>query len=162
MIAPDGDAVALAPALLTTLAAVAAAMATARDRWWIIGSAAVALHGGDAGPVADVDVVLGIGDARRVFSQLGLEPRHGAPHPDFRSRLFATWHRSALPVEYMAGFHHRTGGVWRPVAPVTRTEVLVTGGSVFVPGREELIALLADFGRPKDIARAESLGRRPL
>ena len=27
---------------------------------------------------------------------------------------------------------------------------------------EELIALLADFGRPKDIARAESLGRRPL
>jgi hypothetical protein len=50
-------------ALGETLARVADALAGARHPWWIIGSAAVALHGADV-TVGDVDVLLGEEDAR--------------------------------------------------------------------------------------------------
>jgi hypothetical protein len=51
------------PELGETLARVADALAEARQPWWIIGSAAVALHGADV-TVGDVDVLLGEADAR--------------------------------------------------------------------------------------------------
>ena len=52
-----------------TLARVAAAMAQAgaRDHWWIIGSAAVVLHGVDTS-VADVDLLLSPADAERLLA----------------------------------------------------------------------------------------------
>lgn len=44
------------PALSASLSAIGSVMAEAHDPWWIIASAAVALHGADPGHVSDVDV----------------------------------------------------------------------------------------------------------
>lgn len=53
----------IGPPLLATLNAVGNIMVEARDAWWIIASAGVALHGADRGHVGDVDVLLSVDDA---------------------------------------------------------------------------------------------------
>lgn len=132
-------------------------MAAARDPWWIISSAAVALHGADAGEVADVDVLLSEADARAILPGIGIECLPGPEHPAFRSGIFAAWTGTALPVEFMAEFSHFSGGAWVPVQPVTRKAVDVGGATVFIPEPAELHAMLTGFGRPKDLVRARSL-----
>ena len=144
-------------ALGRTLRAVGEEMRAAHDPWWVIASAAVALHGVDLDDVADVDVLLSIGDARRLFAALDIAPHPQADHPQFRSDLFGTWMAAPLPVELMAGFRYRTEHGWHAVRPQTRVAVDVEGVSVFVPDRAELGVLLRDFGRPKDRVRAARL-----
>ena len=143
--------------LTASLHAVAAAMAVARDPWWVITSAAVALHGADPGPVADVDVLLSVEDAQRILPSIGVEVRQGSAHPDFRSSVFGTWIDPPLPVEFMAGFHHRSASDWHRVAPSTRQPIDIEGSTVFVPEKAELKRMLEAFGRPKDIERARLL-----
>ena len=144
-------------ALDASLRAVAPVMALAEDHWWIIGSAAVALHGADIDRIRDVDIVLSVADATRILSELGITPNAGAAHPDFRSTIFATWTAPALAIEFMADFHCRSGDAWLPVLPATRREVSGKGWTVFVPEKEELGAILATFGRPKDSERLRLL-----
>lgn len=148
----------LAPNFAQTLQAVAQAMAGAHDPWWIIGSAAVALHG--AGPliVADVDVLLSPVDALRLLPGLGVDPMRGSDHPAFRSEVFGTWRAHPLPVEFMAGFRHRRGADWVPVAPRTREAVHLGSAALHVPSRDELLEIIVSFGRPKDRVRARLLG----
>lgn len=148
---------AVSPALSASLSAIGNVMAEAHDPWWIIASAAVALHGADAGHVADVDVLLSVADARRILPVIGLEPRQGSAHAAFRSSIFGTWTGTALPVEFMADFHRRSGEAWSPVRPATRQRVEVGDVAVYVPEKTELQAMLAAFGRPKDMERARSL-----
>jgi len=63
---------ALDPALTAPLAAVAAAASEAAGHWWVIGSAAAALHGAEAGLVGDVDLLFAEpGDARRMLAGWG-------------------------------------------------------------------------------------------
>lgn len=133
-------------------------MVEAREPWWIIGSAAVALHGADPGHVADVDVLLSPADARRILPTIGVELQQGSAHAAFRSSIFGTWSgTTSLPVEFMADFHRRSGEAWLPVQPATRRYIDVDGVVAFVPERAELQAILAAFGRPKDLERAKSL-----
>lgn len=132
-------------------------MADARDDWWLIGSAAVALHGADPGIIADVDVVLSEADARRIFTFQGIPSAPGIADERFVSRLFATWTETPLPVEFMAGLHRSAGGVWQPVRPRTRVAVERDGWRVFVPARTELAEILCSFGRPKDLRRLAAL-----
>ncbi|WP_147276284.1 hypothetical protein [Sphingomonas aracearum] len=139
------------------MTAVGRIMAGACDPWWVIASAAVALHGADPGHVADVDVLLSVADARRILPAIGVELQGGSAHPAFRSSIFGRWTGTALPVEFMADFHHRSDGAWLPVRPATRQSVEVEGAMVFVPEKGELQAMLTAFGRPKDMARARSL-----
>jgi hypothetical protein len=143
--------------LVTAVRAVGEAMASAYDPWWIIASAAVALHGADAGAVGDVDVLLSRSDALRILPKIGVEPAGGSESAGFVSGIFATWRRAALPVEFMADFTYRCGSTWITVAPTTRQAIDVAGSTVFVPDRAELHRLLLAFGRPKDLARARSL-----
>lgn len=144
--------------LTTALQAVGALMRAARDPWWVITSAAVALHGADAGPVGDIDVLLSVDDAKCILPTLGVEPAAGAAHRDFRSGLFGTWHGTVLPVEFMADFAYRSPTGWMPVEPVTRQRIDIAGTTLFVPDRAELRHLFQAFGRPKDLARARALG----
>ncbi len=132
-------------------------MGEARDPWWIITSAAVALHGADAGHIADVDVLLSKADARHILPVIGIEPRKGAKSAAFRSSIFGTWTAAALPVEFMADFHRRSNEAWIPVLPATRQRIEVGGAIVYVPERTELQEILIAFGRPKDLERARSL-----
>ncbi|WCT73822.1 hypothetical protein PQ455_00905 [Sphingomonas naphthae] len=143
--------------LRATLAQVAAAMAEARDPWWIIGSAAVALHGATT-TIADVDVLTSARDAHAFLTQTGGAAVEAATDPHFRSALFGRWHGPPLPVEVMGDLHLNEGG-WRMVELKTRQSMEVAGATLFIPSREELIALLHRFGRPKDFARAALLER---
>ncbi|WP_375428054.1 hypothetical protein [uncultured Sphingomonas sp.] len=147
----------VSPALSTSLNAIGNIMVQTHDPWWIIASAAVALHGANPGHVADIDVLLSVADARRILPTIGIEPRQGSAHAAFRSSIFGTWTGTALPVEFMADFHRRSGEAWLPVQPAARQSVEVEGVVVFVPDRAELQAMLAAFGRPKDMERAQSL-----
>lgn len=139
--------------LQATLSQVALALAEARSKWWVIGSAAVMLHGEDPGPVGDVDILLGVPDARRIFSVLGLPVAPGRADDLFRSALFARWIAPPVPVEFMAGLELCSDGNWAAVRPRTRVAL----GSVFAPGREEMVSILTRFGRKKDLRRAALL-----
>lgn len=128
----------VSPAVSASLKTVGDAMVESHDPWWIIASAAVALHGADPGHVVDVDVLMSVPDARRILPSIGIELRHGSAHAAFRSSVFGTWNGTVLPVEFMAGFHRRSGEAWLPVLPVTRRPVEIHGVLVFVPERLEL------------------------
>lgn len=143
--------------LAASLEAVAAVMKAAHDPWWIIASAAVALHGADPGRVGDVDVLLGIEDAMRILPTIGVTAERGSAHPDFRSAIFGVWRAAPLAIEFMAGFSYRDGAGWQPVRPESRECIDVRGAMLFVPSRTELRDLLRAFGRPKDIERARRL-----
>lgn len=148
-------------ALRATLETVAQAMTAAEDPWWIIGSAAVALHGGAPITVADVDVLASVRDARGLAARLGLAADPGSGDALFRSAVFVRWNGLPMPVEAMAGFDVMVSGAWEPVWPVTRAWIAVGDGEVAVPSRAELRALLVAFGRGKDLARVTLLDEAP-
>ena len=144
-----------------TLAALSDVMASANEDWWLIGSAAVALHGADPGGIADVDVLLSDADAGAILPRLGLPAVAGSQHHQFASAIFGTWRAGFLAVEFMAGLCQCIDGIWHPVQPLTRLEKCGEGWRVFVPDREELATILRSFGRPKDLARLAALTGRP-
>ncbi|MGX1787549.1 hypothetical protein ACWIGM_12445 [Bosea sp. NPDC055332] len=143
--------------LVETFVSVAAIMATARDPWWIIASAAAALHGASPITVADVDILLSVEDINRILPVLGIEPYQGPPNPLFRSQVLAKWPAPPVPVDLMAGFEHRVGNAWHPVLPATRQALTIDGATVYVPERDELRNIIEGFGRPKDLERARLL-----
>lgn len=147
----------LAPDLRETLVMVAEAMRDARNPWWVIASAAVALHGVEVVEVGDVDLVMSVGDARRLMDALGVTPIEDGVSSLFRSTLFGRWETPPLVVEIMAGFHVATATGWMEVLPWTRMPVLVEGCAIYVPERAELAGMLRLFGRPKDLERARLL-----
>ena len=146
----------LPPDLRDTLVRVAGAMAYARDPWWIIGSAAVVLHGA-ATSVADVDLMTSARDARAFLDRTG-GVLIDAPHDHFRSSPFGRWPAPPLAVEVMGDLRLHEEGGWRHVELASREAVPVGNMQLFVPARGELIALLHRFGREKDLARAMLLG----
>ncbi|MFC0590850.1 hypothetical protein ACFFF7_15705 [Novosphingobium aquiterrae] len=147
----------LPPPLRETLVRVAVAMAPAAGPWWIISSAAVALHGADPGPVGDVDVLIDLRDAEHVLTALHLPVRSGTGNGLFRSAVFANWHGPPLPVEIFAGFQLCEGGAWHDIVPASREQVAVDEHTLWIPSRAELQAMLLRFGREKDRARAAVL-----
>jgi hypothetical protein len=147
----------LPPDLRQTLVIVAQTMRDARDPWWVISSAAVALHGVAAITVADVDVLMSVEDALRVLAQLRVAPAKAAASPVFRSAVFGQWTAPPLVVEIMAGFHVATASGWTKVLPRTRVPIRVEEAIVYVPRRDELAEMLRLFGRPKDLERVRLL-----
>lgn len=144
--------------LRQTLSMTADAMARARDPWWVISSAAVALHGATPIAVGDVDVLTSVADARRVMRALGVVPVEDGRNALFRSTVFGRWKAAPLVVEIMAEFRVATAAGWTALMPRTRVRIAVEERDVFVPEREELAAMLRMFGRPKDLERARLLG----
>ena len=154
----------MTPELRATLLDVAGAMASFSQGWWIIGSAGVALHGVEAGPVKDVDLLVDEALAGAVLDRLGVVPLDMPPDPLFRSAVFARWTAPPVPVEVMAGFCVAEANAWHPVKPRSRERIMLDGNALFVPDRAELLGLFRQFGRPKDAARAaalEAAGARP-
>jgi hypothetical protein len=136
---------------------VAELAADASDDWWIIGSAAVALHGAQVPAVRDIDLLMSARDAERFLKRVGGRERAGKPSAKFRSDVFGTWVDPPLPVEVMGGFSLAIAGEWCPVLPETRERKTIGGQVLFVPSAAELKAMLLSFGRPKDIDRASLL-----
>lgn len=143
--------------LVETCALVADAARDARDDWWIIGSAAVALHGSDVGRVKDLDLMMSARDAEALLSRVGSPSRAPPASGRFRSQVFGVWSKPPIPVEVFGGFWMAADGGWREVFFSTREPVTVAGARLYVPSAAELGALLRSFGRPKDFARAKLL-----
>lgn len=140
-----------------SLIMVAQALQSAQDPWWIIGSAAVALHGGDPGAIADIDVIVSRRDIDALYDQLPLTSTPDEGKTMFSSDRFGRWTAPPLQVEFMAGLTHLSEGHWHAVTPTSRQMVQLDGHALFLPERAELIAILHRFGRDKDIARAATL-----
>ncbi|HYC63749.1 MAG TPA: hypothetical protein VEC14_03375 [Reyranellaceae bacterium] len=149
---------ALSPEATRTLVAVAELLKGARDPWWVLGGAAVALHGLDI-EVADVDVLMSARDLGKVLATLGIARQDSVAIDRFRSDIWARWTAQPLTVDLIAGFQVKVGDRWTAIAPKTREVAIVEGRTLHVPGRDELIEILQLFGRPKDVARAEGLAR---
>jgi len=132
-------------------------MTIAQDDWWIIGSAAVAMHGADPGPMSDIDVLLSIRDLDALYERLPLEDTRDSRKGQFLSERFGVWRELAMPVEFMAGFKQEIDGFWTEVTLSTRQQIQIADRNLFVPERAELISLLQQFGRPKDLRRAAAL-----
>jgi hypothetical protein len=145
----------LEPALAGLLASLAGELAACRERWWLIGSAAMAVHGAPV-EVRDVDLLLGEADAEAVLARRGLAAAPGSPSNLFSSAIFVKWPAPPYAVELFAGFRLRDGDAWRPLLPSTRELRRVGNASIFVPSVAELIAWGRLFGRDKDH------GREPL
>ncbi|HEX6661198.1 MAG TPA: hypothetical protein VF067_04950 [Sphingomicrobium sp.] len=136
---------------------VADIAAGASEPWWIIGSAAVALHGAPVTGIHDVDVIMGPADARYVLERADVPSTTDTNHPQFRSKVFGTWRDPPLPVEVFAGFSLADSKGWHPVLLESRQAVSVAGRTLYVPSIGELHRLLLSFGRPKDLDRARLL-----
>ena len=148
----------LSRAAFSTLERTARELATARDPWWVIGSAAVALHGGDPGTIADIDVIVSRRDIDALYERLPLTATPDTSKDFFRSQRFGRWSEPALDVEFMAGLQVRSEGAWHDVVPRTRQAFDLGGATVYAPERKELIAMLCLFARKKDLRRAATLG----
>lgn len=140
-----------------TLLRLEPALARARHDWWVISSAAVAVHLKGGVEVGDVDVLLDERDVERVFGALDIIPAAGQGTELFRSRAFGTWLGAPLAVELFAGFELCEAGRWSQIAPTSRIELVWGSARVFVPGAEELAGMLLRFGRDKDRRRAALL-----
>ena len=151
--AAASDPARLPPSLAAALATVAEAMRAAEEPWWLIGSAAMALHGA-AVDVDDIDLLVGIDDAKRLFGGL-VAP--GQPSDRFRSALFGVWQADGIRVEVMAGLQLRDGGCWQDVVPGRRARVTLGDDLLYTPGLDGLIELCRLFDRPKDRARIRVL-----
>ena len=147
------------PNFVATLQALARVMQDARDDWWIIGSAAVALHDGDPGTVADVDVITSRRDLDALYEALPLTATPEEGKPMFLSERFGRWSEPLLDVEFMTGLKLRVGNEWELVQPVTRVPVKLGAHTLFIPDKRELIEMLTRFGREKDLRRAASLAQ---
>ena len=143
--------------LEATLLALAPALGSAQHPWWILGSAAVVLHGADPKEVWDVDVLLDQRDCAAVLGKLGLVPKPGQADARFRSAVFNRWNGANLPVELFAGFCLCEDGVWSEFVPQTRIAASLGEAQMFVPERAELVELLRRFGRAKDQLRIKAL-----
>jgi hypothetical protein len=142
----------LEPALAELLDSLAGELASCREPWWLIGSAAMAVHGAEV-DVGDVDLLLGEADAEALLSRRGMAAEPGRPSELFSSAIFASWQAPPFAVELFACFRLRDGDGWRPLLPRTRETHRVGDTAVFVPSIGELIAWGRLFGRSKDKAR---------
>lgn len=146
----------MTPEALRTLKGVAEALQGTHHDWWLFGGAAVALHGLE---VEILDVVMSESDLRRVIGGLGIAPNDPGSSDRIRSDLWARWTALPLGVDLTAGLQVRIDGDWVRIVPRGRETVMVGGRPLYVPSRQELIAILRLFGRPKDLARADGLLR---
>jgi len=140
--------------LADTLVMVAEAASVAADPWWIIGSAAIVLHGRAVPRVKDVDLLMSAADADGFLERVGGSRRPTNSDPLFRSSVFGIWREPPIPVEVFGGFRLAVASGWRDVSLSTRQAVPIGGRQLFVPSADELVRLLQSFGRAKDLERA--------
>ncbi len=139
-------------ALAETLDRVAGVLASAHDDWWVIGSAAVALHGAIT-DVSDIDILVSQRDGVTLMTRWHGGVTIGAASERFRSTPYARLAGAPLPIEVMGDLAVSVAGGWQRVVPATR--IAIRG--IFVPARTDLVDILYLFDRPKDRRRAALL-----
>lgn len=147
----------MAAALTETLSMLSQAAEDAEDQWWIIGSAAVVLHGGHVTHVKDVDLMMSARDADAFLRRVGAQRGGAEPSDRFYSPVFGVWSEPPVPVEAFGGFRLAINGTWQEVSFPTREPIKVGEATVYVPSATDLVQLLQSFGRAKDWERANLL-----
>jgi hypothetical protein len=142
-----------------TLAEVARVGATLQDEWWVIGSAAIALTGVDI-EVLDVDLLVSERDARTLLGGWATPTAVASDQDRFRS-VAGEHAGTPIPIQVMGRLEVNVEDAWVPIAPTTRVTIDLSGGTVYTPDPDDLLALLLMFRRPQDLVRAEMLLRRP-
>jgi hypothetical protein len=144
-------------ALAESLAMLAEVASGATSPWWIIGSAAVVLQGCSVPHVKDIALLMSAADADHCLRlACGMHKPTGTDQR-FRSMVFGIWEAPPVPVEVFGGFTLATSTGWREVKLTTREAVTIAGHQLSAPSAEELMRLLREFGRPKDLERARAL-----
>jgi len=139
------------------LCKVAAALASANDPWWIIGSAAVALHGADPGEVGDLDVIVSVRDIEALHALGNLTFVDERSRDHFNSEKFGRCTIGDVEVEFFANLKVSAAGKWHLVSFDHADIIRCEGEDIRVPKRKDLIDLLELFGRDKDLRRAAAL-----
>lgn len=143
-------------ALVRRLAPDLAALA---EPWTIIGSGALMMVGLPVEDCPDLDILTtSAGAARLEATWAGWRQADYAPDPAaaFRSR-FSRYQAPEGAVEVMGDLQLRTAGGWAPVT-VQATEMRrFAGVELPLPTAAEQLRILRQFGRPKDLAKAQAL-----
>jgi len=150
------------PGMAATLELIADDLRGLTEDWWLIGSAAMVLMGVDLPAIDDVDILTTPAGARALAVRWGLEPTTPGPSERFDSEVFFQRSDTPLAVEVMAGFRVKTTAGWVPVLPKTRVAMAGPGKPWFAPSRDELLDMLALFGRAQDLERAALLRALPV
>lgn len=146
--------------LILTLQGAASFLAIAKDPWWVLGSAAVALKGYDAGEVGDVDILVSEADASRLMARHGLKNKQDGGTALFRSSFFLLPELGPVRVEAMAGYEICERGTWAPVWPSSREIIHLCKAGLFVPSDQNLIDIFKRLGRDKDRLRINAMQAR--
>jgi hypothetical protein len=150
------------PSEIAALKLLSGLLAESHQPWWLIGPVAVALHGGEAGQFSRFEVVVSPGDARRLAEERGLTLVPGPATPLKRARKSLTLPIGGLDARLMVGAEQHVAGRWVAVQPKSRVAFdLGDGRQIFTPDRDELISILKQTGRGRDLARAVSLEGAP-
>jgi hypothetical protein len=130
------------------------------DPWYVIGSAALALHGVALMP-ADIDLLTSWRDAEAAMRHWAdRRERSYAPADDHRFRShFARFRFSPLPVEVMGELEVHGASGWQPLRVAAWLDMGGDGVCLRVLTTDELQRILHGFGRPKDLQRAALLAR---
>lgn len=142
------------PGMAETLDLIAADLHVLSEPWWLIGSAAMVLHGVALAAIDDIDILTTPAGARALAERWNVTLTAPTPTEQFDSDVFFQRSDTPLAVEVMAGFRVKTTHGWAPVLPRTRVAL---EGRWFAPSKTELLKILALFGREQDLKRAELL-----
>lgn len=126
-------------------------------RWWIIGRAALELYGVDTGGLKVIDVIVSPGEARRLADTIPTTKHRRQGTPLIRARSTLSAELGGMPVEFHSWMEIRVGGEWRPFALESRVPIEVGEVLMPVPARDELAAMLAQYGTGKDRTLAAQL-----
>lgn len=149
------------PGMSETLERIGPDLHALSEPWWLIGSAAMVLHGVALAAIDDIDILTTPAGARVLAAQWAIEPTTPGPTDLFASDVFFQRSDTPLAVEVMAGFRVKAAGGWTPVLPKTREALAGPGGPWLAPSRAELLDMLALFGRTQDLTRAKLLSALP-
>jgi len=141
------------PGHAETLKNLSKLLSETQDSWWVLGSAAIALSGIDAGDVRDIDVLISMRDAEHLMRLHQLKNQADGGTELYRSEVFLRPTLGPVPVEIMSNYCIRTQGQEKPLVPATREQVDLEGVRLYVPDLPEQMVILKALGRAKDLQR---------
>ncbi|MBL4812850.1 MAG: hypothetical protein JKX69_10970 [Rhodobacteraceae bacterium] len=143
--------------VVKTLETTASLFNNEGHEWVVFGGAAMALHGYDVGNINDIDIVVSAETAAWLMGQLSLENQADTRSPRFQSDYVLRPNLGPTPVEVLANFRIRAGGMWHWVRPTKLASICVRQQTVFVPEVKELAEIFDLCGRAKDAVKSQML-----
>jgi len=142
----------MSPELIRSAELIARIM-PAGGKWWIIGSAALALSGVEVAP-KDIDVFASADLIEAARVALGV-PAMPSGSDRFRSAPYFQYRpEGGIEIDFMGDLQVRSLGQWIGLHIESVCPVTCGNATLFVPSLKEQAHILRFFGRPKDLVRA--------